>query len=299
MDDPGAPHRGKNGYVTHIGNDFFAWFGSTPSKSRINFLELLHAGTIRYQVNAAALAYLHEQGLAQAVCHQLHLHRVPDLTTPAAWQPQLERLGITGERHRHIATEGALLGALLDKPDFNPALAIISDGAGQFAILQHGLCWIHAERLIHKLIPMNDVQRAAVAQVRAQLWDFYAALKAYRLHPDEQRIEPLQARFTEIFTQRAPYATLNGSLKRIHQHKSDMLRILQRPEVPLHTNGSETDIRDYVKKKQGQRRHPQRLGASMSRRLHQLEENLPKARHLILGLPDRSRLPNSLHPASP
>jgi hypothetical protein len=30
-------------------------------------------------------------------------------------------------------------------------LAIISDGAGQFTILQHGLCWVHAERLIHNL----------------------------------------------------------------------------------------------------------------------------------------------------
>lgn len=28
-DDTGARHDGKNGYCTHIGNEFFAWFGST------------------------------------------------------------------------------------------------------------------------------------------------------------------------------------------------------------------------------------------------------------------------------
>ena len=43
VDDSGARHQGKNGYVTQIGNDLFAWFASTGSKSRINFLELLHA----------------------------------------------------------------------------------------------------------------------------------------------------------------------------------------------------------------------------------------------------------------
>ena len=43
-DDTKARHAGKNGYCTHIGNEFFAWFESTESKSRINFLELLHQG---------------------------------------------------------------------------------------------------------------------------------------------------------------------------------------------------------------------------------------------------------------
>ena len=35
VDDSGARHQGRNGYVTHIGHDFFAWFSSTESKSRI------------------------------------------------------------------------------------------------------------------------------------------------------------------------------------------------------------------------------------------------------------------------
>jgi Transposase IS66 family len=249
VDDSGARHQGHNGYVTHIGNDLFAWFSSTASKSRINFLELLHAGSISYRVNAAALAYMREQRLAPAVRHQLHTSTTHGITTPAQWQEHLERLGISGERHTRIATEGALIGALLEKEDFNPALAIVSDGAGQFAILTHGLCWIHAERLIHTLIPMNDLQRTAVAQVRAQLWNLYADLKTYRQEPDTSQIANLDARFTAIFTQRTDYATLNGLLKRINQHKEQMLLVLRRPEVPLHTNGSETDIRDYVKKR--------------------------------------------------
>jgi hypothetical protein len=35
VDDTGARHDGKNGYCTHIGNELFAWFSSTESKSRI------------------------------------------------------------------------------------------------------------------------------------------------------------------------------------------------------------------------------------------------------------------------
>jgi len=34
---------------------------------------------------------------------------------------------------------------------FLPDTVIVSDDAGQFNVGQHGLCWVHAERLIHKL----------------------------------------------------------------------------------------------------------------------------------------------------
>jgi hypothetical protein len=248
VDDSGARHRGKNGYVTHLGHDLFGWFSSTDSKSRINFLELLHAGSIAYRITGDSLNYLRVQGLAKAVCQRLQNHTPGELITKADWQQHLDALDIHSARHRRLATEGALMGSLLEK-GFNPNLAIISDGAGQFAIFLHGLCWIHAERLVHKLIPMNALQREDIERVRGQIWDFYADLKAYRQQPDTARIPELTSRFTAIFTQQTTYATLNQTLQRIHSHRDEMLLVLQRPDVPLHTNGSETDIRDYVKKR--------------------------------------------------
>ena len=244
VDDSGARHQGKNGYVTQIGNELFAWFGSTGSKSRINFLECLHAGEKIYQVNEAALSYMSEQGLSESVQQQLS----NNMFTDENWRKHLANINLTNDRHMRIATEGALLGGLLEK-GLNPELAIISDGAGQFAILLHGLCWIHAERLIHKLIPANDQQRDAVALVRDQIWNLYADLKSYKIYPDPMLIEELASRFTTIFTQQTVYATLNKTLKRLHRHKDELLLVLHRPDVPLHTNGSETDIRDFVKKR--------------------------------------------------
>jgi hypothetical protein len=56
VDDTGARHKGRNAVCTQIGNDHFAWFGTTGSKSRLNFLELLRAGHGDYVINAEALA---------------------------------------------------------------------------------------------------------------------------------------------------------------------------------------------------------------------------------------------------
>ena len=71
VDDTGARHRGQNGYTTHMGNELFAWFGSTKSKSRINFLQLLRAGHEDYRVDAEAWAYMQAQKLPHGPLERL------------------------------------------------------------------------------------------------------------------------------------------------------------------------------------------------------------------------------------
>src|SRR3954447_24696236 len=57
VDDTGARHQGHDGSCTHIGNEFFAVFASTESKSRLNFLELLRQPHTDYVINESALVY--------------------------------------------------------------------------------------------------------------------------------------------------------------------------------------------------------------------------------------------------
>lgn len=246
VDDTGTRHQGNNGYVTHIGNEHFACFKSTCSKSRINFLELLGAGH-GYQINEDALAYMKKQGLSQVFLNALREHARRGFADQGAWQLHLNGLGMDVARYRNIATEGALLGSL-KRRGVAQDLAIISDDAGQFNVLIHGLCWVHAERLVHKLLPLNDLHREDIARVRSDIWSLYADLKDYKRRPTLKRKRELQARFDAVFTQKTRYATLNRLLRRIHLNKSELLLVLERPEVPLHTNGSERDIRDHVKK---------------------------------------------------
>ena len=248
VDDTGARHDGKNGYVTHIGNEHFAWFQSSDSKSRTNFLELLRAGHTNYRINDKALAYMKEQGLSGALRDALGSHATIDFATKDEWLSHMAALAIATPRHCRIATEGALMGALSGLP-IAENLAIISDDAGQFNILVHGLCWVHAERLVHKMLPLNEQHRLDIAQVRGQIWTFYADLKAYKREPLATRKTDLEKRFDQIFTQKTSYVSLNRLLLRLHKNKSELLLVLVRPEIPLHTNGSEGDIRDYVKKK--------------------------------------------------
>lgn len=250
VDDTGARHRGRNGYATQIGNDFFAGFESTDQKNRINFLHLLRGGRGGLRLTGDALIYLKQQGLPEALRRALAEHPVRYVGNATEWQAHLHALGIRSERHIRIATEGLLVGDLLQDRHWQE-WAIIRDDAGQFAVplLIHGLCWVHAERTIHQLFPGGPVQQQAVDAVRGQIWDLYADLKRYRIEPDEARKTELAARFDAIFTQKTGYARLDLTLQRLHRNREELLLVLNRPDVPWHTNGSERDIREHVIRK--------------------------------------------------
>jgi Transposase IS66 family len=246
VDDTGARHRGQNGFVTTIGNPYFAWFKSTLSKSRINFLELLCAGNIAYRINGPALQYMRKQGLPRQVRRLLAAGR--GTHDAPVWSDHLDRLSIRLERHRRIATEGALIGELAER-GLSQRLAIVSDDAGQFDVLTHGLCWIHTERLVHTMLPLNEDHRQDIAKVRAQLWQLYADLKSYKQNPTGPTRDDLARRFDTVFAQRTCYQGLDALLRRLRQKKSELLLVLERPDIPLHTNDSERDIRDFVKRR--------------------------------------------------
>ncbi len=245
VDDTGARHNGENGYCTHIGNEFFAWFKSTKSKSRINFLELLRNDHKDYVVNKTAIEYMKRQRLPG---YQLEKFNNRIFTTQRKWRSFLFQHGIHRKHHKRIATEGALIGSLIHH-GWNKDLAIVSDDAGQFNILTHALCWVHAERNIQKLFGFTKVHKEQIKSVRSEIWDLYSALKDYQQKPTKRLKAKLNKRFDDIFGQKTGYASLDLALKRIFKNKSELLLVLERPDIPLHNNLSESDIREYVKKR--------------------------------------------------
>jgi len=273
VDDTGARHAGKACYTTQFGSDRFTAFRTGPSKSRLAFLRNLLGGTARYAINAAAVAYMRAANLAHGVIDALSGANVLEFAGEAEWSAHLLALGLTELQVTpdpvRVASEGALWGAICAEGRLGSAV-ILSDDAGQFHVGDHALCWVHAERLVHKLVPANDRQRNAVEVTRRMIWWFYRQLKAFKADPSPQRAAELRARFDRIFKRRTGYATLDSLLKRLLANKDELLRVLERPEIPLNTNASENDIRAVVTKRKIS-------GGTVS-------ENGRSARDVMLGL---------------
>ncbi len=153
--------------------DRFTAFRTGASKSRANFLSILRAGSSLYVINAAALDYMRRRGLPDARLAALERADPKEFADAAAFHAHLEALGLADRAVTPdpiaLATEGALWGAIRHLKLLEGTV-VVSDGAGQFRVGDHAACWIHAERLVHKLIPVNDIQRRAVEITRHLIW---------------------------------------------------------------------------------------------------------------------------------
>jgi len=255
VDDSGAPHQGKYGSCLCICNEFFTSLHSSDTKERGKLLEVLRCGHVDYVLNDAAWTYLKDQGLPgkiwRLVAGEESVQSVPVTRTFAdapAWHGYLDRLGIDVARHRQMLTEAALLGSAIAH-GVSPDLGIVSDGSTIYELLVHGLCWIHQERNLAKLTPCGDEQSQALAAVLTAVWQLYADLKAYRLAPKVDQAAVLRTRFDAIVGRVTNWPDLNAALARMAKKKAGLLRVLDRPDLPLHTNEAERDFRDWATKR--------------------------------------------------
>jgi hypothetical protein len=123
-------------------------------------------GCQEYVITIEAINYMKKQKLPSSPLQLLEQAGAKEFCSKDIWEQHLNFLGIENQRHRQIVTEGALVGSILSK-GFFVDVTIMSDDAGQFNIFQHTLCWVHAERKINELIPLNDTHAKDIDYIRS------------------------------------------------------------------------------------------------------------------------------------
>lgn len=245
VDDIGARHNGANAYTTVIGNELFASFSTNASKSRINFLQLLHGGRAKYVLNDDAFSYLMEQNPESTLASSFiesDLNRVMDETE---FKTLLNERSIISASAVRLVTEASLYASLIEL-GIPRDLRIHADDAKQFAVFILSLCWVHEERHYRKLRALTDETQQLIDQVRGQIWQLYRGLKAYKVNPSESERARLEQEFDRVFLQKTSSHLLNDRLALSYAKKDRLLTALSHPSVPLHNNATETDGRAGV-----------------------------------------------------
>ena len=200
-----------------------------------------------HYINEDGLEYLKARKFPEE--KRILLKRLLGKTFPdeESYMQALKAFGIREERHLRRAYEAGLMGSIRKRYPSFPI--IVSDDAGQFKVFNHAGCWIHAERRLSKLIPNNAVEKEPLDTALERYWSLYKELRAYQQEASTAKKEQLELKFDEIFTANTDYPELNEALKATHNHKQDLLAILDYPYIPLHNNISERDIREVAKKR--------------------------------------------------
>ncbi len=250
-DDTSAPHQGRKEFCNCINTDFFTYFSSSSSKSRINFLQILQGPNKDYHINEEAISYCESQSLPAGYLELLRAHEGAMLADAETFECFLEQLKVTAVYAQRTMEQGALIGSLVAH-GFDPEKVIHSDGAGQFAVFCHALCWKHAERPLKKLHIHNPAQQLQYDSKMDAFWQLYRKLKVFKtLSPGQQsrKKQALENRFDKLCQPVEGFAALNLVLEKLQRQKSKMLLVLDRPSTSLHNNASERDIREYAKRR--------------------------------------------------
>ena len=88
-----------------------------------------------------------------------------------------------------------------------------------------------------------------VADFRERIWQYYAELKQYKQHPNEQDKIRLSQLFDEIFSTETGYDELDERIRLTKAKKENLLVVLDYPDTPLHNNPAELALRMYVIKR--------------------------------------------------
>jgi len=250
-DDTLARHRFKNGSCNCINSDLFTYFTTTYSKSRINFLRILRMEHEDYVLNQTALDYAIAQELPQKyylVLSESYQNDEHHFADEAALNAYFNKHRITAVHAVRTIREALLMGAIVEH-GFDPQTLIHSDGARQFAVFVHSLCWKHAERPLVKLKPYDERQAQLLETKKEAFWTLYQALKKYKQAPDKALIPILEQQFDQLCESVDGFDSLNQVLQALKKKKDKLLLVLKRPRASLHNNDSERDIREYAKRR--------------------------------------------------
>jgi len=111
------------------------------------------------------------------------------------------------------------------------------------------LCWVHEIRHYQKLFPFFNRHQLLQQKILTQWKGFYYLAKHYGESPPDiqkEKKQEIQLLFDQITSQVTGYDLLDKQLRLTKKKKERLLQFLDHPELPIHNNQCEHDIRPFV-----------------------------------------------------
>lgn len=245
-DDTGEKHKHKSSYCTHIGGEYFAYYKTSFSKSRENFLKILLQGKEGYCINEAMIWHLFQGGVEDDILNLFEEYKGKAYTSKKGVNRLLNELGIRSKKLRQQCMEATLVG-FISSEILKPGQILLSDRAGQFALFDHAACWVHMERPLRKIICTSDQVEQELKQVRNAIWTLYRALKDATLNQTGK--EKVYAFYNDLLAIKTISPEIAAVIANFSEYREEMLKALDHPGLPLHNNDSERDIRSVAKRR--------------------------------------------------
>ena len=156
---------------------------TTAHKDRLSVLKVLQNGqSLEFLLNRATYELLSQFEVAPQ--WQEALKQLPQTVfSDSEFQELLDRhLASLGSRMRTRRAEAAAIACYHSSTEWPVVQTLVCDDAPQFKLLTDSLslCWVHEGRHYKKLNPLVAYHQQLLDKFRADFWDYYRRLLAYK-----------------------------------------------------------------------------------------------------------------------
>jgi hypothetical protein len=237
-----------------LGNTTFVYYHTDRFRDRQAALRTLQLGApSTFQVNAVAWSFL-AMGAPLAASTRAALEAVPAERrfTQPAWYAWLDtNLPWLGPQQRQRLTDAAAIGAYQAQTAVPVVTTLVCDDAPAFKGLTEdlALCWVHEGRHYKKLTPAITTHQALLDSYRTDFWAYYRRLRTYQGAPTPALAAELASAFDTLFRRSTGYADLDERIAKTKAKRQALLRVLEKPYLPLTNNPAELAARRRVRKR--------------------------------------------------
>ena len=253
IDDTSARVNGENAYTFGVSNKFFSSYKTGFEKNRWAAVGALLGGEQKFLVNKEAISFIAKKLKRPKVTVFFSMLKEKILYTRSEFEVLFEDdvFSDVTKKQRDIVRTACAISALNE--GFNGAKIrfLISDDGTNFKdlIKNHQLCWVHEIRN-YKLTDVFKKLECETLDTLVNEWrSFYKLMKDFKEDPSAILRVKVRSEFDRITSLNTGVKLLNEQLKRTRAKKDKLLLFLKYPQLPLHNNLCENDLRERVIKR--------------------------------------------------
>ena len=250
IDDTSSRVNGENKYVQILGNDLFTAFFTTDRKDRLTIIDILRFLKPRsYLFNNETFELLEKMNVYHTTIDKVKkMTKNSEVINVMQMNKLLDKLFPNppkGKVTKNRISEAAAIAFYHQEKGIPIIDTLICDNAPQFKLVTKnlGLCWVHDARHYKKLTPIIQSHKEELKIFRGKYWDFYRQLHDYKKTPSKEFKHSLLIKFDDLFAIRTTYDKLNDRIEKTREKKTELLLVLNIPNIPLHNNLSENAAR--------------------------------------------------------
>ena len=253
LDQTGARVSGINYTTNVIGNPLYTVYLTTANKDRLSVLKVLQNGReLEFILNQLTYELLDNFKLPQKWSNSLKQLPQETVLSQVEFHALLDKhLPTLGSVQRTRVKEAAAIAFYHQQTDWPVVPTLVCDDAPQFKLLTDdlALCWIHEGRHYKKLNPMVACHQETLDDFLDDFWDYYRELIALSDSPSPEAAAQLRSEFGQLFGTDSGYQQLDKRKRLTAAKVSELLLVLEHPELPLHNNPAELAARTMVQRR--------------------------------------------------